>query len=160
MRKHSYHDQSFDSPARLSTYRAGVLQSTVHRLLKKFTDDCLASHELSTMHWFILGTIYDAGPAGIGITKLSQVIDTNVPYVTNTLNKLEARHMVSRQPSGTDSRAKVVVIHPSFAAELLDIEADLREQMRRSLYTHISPEELRTYLVVLQKLGATLENYN
>jgi DNA-binding MarR family transcriptional regulator len=148
----------FESLAGLTTYRAGVAQSTAYRLLKKFTEECVAPHGITMMQWFIIGMIYDSGELGIGVTELSQAVDTNVPYITNTLNLLEQKKMIVREARRDDSRSKVVRINEQFAPTVLQIEADLRQKMRSSIYSNVTPEELKTYLTVLYKLNTSLES--
>ena len=139
-----------------TTYNAGVAQSAMNRLLRKFTDDCLRPHGLTTMQWFITGTIYDAGNDGISVTDLSKRVDTNVPYITNTLNLLEHKGGIERRTSETDSRKKVVRIADGYRPICEAIEADLRKRMREVLYARITPEELKTYLTVISKLNQAL----
>ena len=156
----SNNSYSFDSLVDLPTYKAGVTQATAYRLLKKFTDDCIQEHGITTTQWFIIGTIYDAGDRGIGITQLSRMVDTNVPYITNTLNLLENKGLVEREVRGNDSRAKIVRIAPDSIKTVKAIEADLRKKMRETIYQNITPEELRAYLTVLYKLSNSLEQFN
>lgn len=136
-----------------TTYQAGVIQSTMTRQIKKFTDDCLREHGITTMQWFVIGTIYDAGSAGIRISALSKKVDTNIPYITNTINLLESRGMVVREETPGDNRARVVKIDPKFAPKCPVIEDSLRQKMRDGIYSHIEPHELQTYLSVIEKLS-------
>lgn len=144
--------------ADISTYQAGVAQSTAQRVLKKFTEDNLKPHGISMMQWFIIGTIYDAGDAGIGITDLSKAVDTNVPYITNTLNLLASKGIIERNSTSNDNRSKRVTIQTHFIPILLTIEQDLRVKMRRVLYANLTQQELQTYVHVLYKLNNTLDN--
>ena len=144
--------------ADITTYQAGVAQSAAHRLLKKFVESCLKQHDLTMMQWFVIGTIYDAGDAGIGVTRLSKAMDTNVPYITNMLNTLVAKGIVLREFRDGNNRSKFVKINPSFERTLIDIETDLRQQMRQTIYANITPAELKTYLTVLYKLSYSLED--
>lgn len=141
----------------ISTYRAGILQSAVHRQLKKCTEDCLREYGISMMQWFVIGAIYDAGAKGISATQLSNTLGTNVPYITNALNKLAAKNIIIRGGSKTnDSRYKTVTLHPGYAATVRAIEAALRDKMRHTIYATITPLELRTYIGVLMKINHTL----
>lgn len=144
----------------IPTYKAGVAQSTAYRLLKKFTEDYIQQHGITMMQWFILGTIHDAGERGIGITQLSRAVDTNVPYITNTLNLLEEKGYVVRETKGNDNRSKVVRINPKHNHTIEQIEAGLRSQMRQTIYANVTPEELRIYLTVLYKLNHALVQFS
>lgn len=145
-----------NSLVNIPTYKAGVVQSTAYRLLKKFTEDCVAEYDLTTMQWFIIGTIYDAGDVGIGVTALSKAVDTNVPYITNTLNLLEHKNIVVRETREGDNRSKVVRIDPRYVHTIESIEKILRQKMRDAIYANVTPEELRTYITVLYKLSNSL----
>lgn len=137
----------------ITTYQSGVVQTTAYRTLKRFTDSFLADHGITTMQWFIIGTIKDAGHEGIRMTDLSYKVDTTLGFVTNTVNLLESKGIVIRRDHKTDNRAKLVSITPSFLPQCDEIETDLRRKMRASLYKNISPEELRVYITVLYKLA-------
>jgi DNA-binding MarR family transcriptional regulator len=137
----------------ITTYQAGVAQATAHRVLKKFTEDCLRPHGLTMMQWFILGTIHDASDKGITVTQLSKAVDTNVPYITNTLNLLASKNIISRDTNEEDSRSKRVSINPDYEPTILAIEDDLRNKMREGIYARITPKELAVYVSVLHKLN-------
>jgi len=149
-----------ESLVHIPTYAAGVVQSTAYRLLKKFTEDCIQPHGITMMQWFIIGTIYDADDEGIGVTQLSRAVDTNVPYITNTLNLLEQMGIVERETREGDNRSKVVHIIPAYLPTVQRIEQDLRRRMRETIYSNVTPHELRTYLTVLYKLTQSLEHYH
>lgn len=155
----SDNSQPLESLVNIPTYKAGVAQSTAYRLLKKFTEDCVKPHGITMMQWFIIGTIHDAGKLGIGVTELSHAVDTNVPYITNTLNLLEQKDIIIRETRGNDSRSKVVKISPRFVKKVDVIEANLRQKMRETIYADITPEELRIYVTVLYKLSSSLEQF-
>jgi DNA-binding MarR family transcriptional regulator len=136
-----------------TTYQAGVVQSTMSRLLKKFSDNCLKEHGITTMQWFVIGTIYDSGKKGMRISELSDKLDTNMPYITNTMNLLESKGIVVREGSTTDNRSRLVKISPEFEPRCKVIEKDLRQKMRDGFYSHVNPNELQIYLSVIHKLS-------
>ena len=137
----------------LPTYRAGVAQSSAYRVLMKFTDDAVKQYGITSMQWFMIGVIYDSGSAGVTVTDLSKLLDTNVPYVTNTLNLLESKDIIIRTAREADTRQKVVTIHPDFIDNIQQIEQDLRHKMQSVLYADITPQELLTYIKVLYKIS-------
>lgn len=140
----------------ISTYQAGVAQSTAQRLLKKFTEDSLRPYDITMMQWFIIGTIYDAGDAGISVTNLSKAVDTNVPYITNTLNLLASKNVIERNNPEGDNRSKRVTIQAAFVPTFLTIEEGLRTRMRDVLYANLTQQELESYVHVLYKLNNSL----
>lgn len=136
----------------LPTYKAGVAQSSAYRMLMKFTDNAVKEYGITSMQWFMIGSIYDAGESGVTVTRLSQLLDTNVPYITNTLNILEAKNIVTRTSHDEDSRSKVITIYPAFVSHVEQIEKDLRHKMQVTLYATITPQDLLVYIKVLYKL--------
>lgn len=148
-----------DTPAHLmslkdiTTYQSGVVQSAAFRALNKFTTGILKEHGLTTMQWFIIGTIYDAGSEGVRITDLGKKIDTRLSFLTNTVNLLESKGVLERLSHQTDSRSRLVVVKSSYRPTCLAIEQDLRARMRAAIYKEISPDEFRTYIDVLYKLS-------
>jgi len=139
--------------SKITTYQAGVAQSTVHRLLQKHTNDCLRPYSLSTMQWFIIGTIYDTGAAGIRLTDLAKKVDTTLSFLTTAINQLESRGILQRAGSASDSRAKFVSVTEEFERIIPTIEEDLRNKMRKSFYAKVSPEDLRIYMKVLYQFS-------
>ncbi len=154
MEKSTKHDSKELDIADITTYQAGVIQSTAFRVMNKVTATMLKDYNLSTMQWFIVGTVYDAGDEGISITDLSRKLDTGISFLTNSINVLELKKMVVRRDHGTDSRVRLVHINPSFKPKCVQIENKLREEMRKTLYSHITREELTTYIKVLNQLAA------
>jgi DNA-binding MarR family transcriptional regulator len=113
----------------------------------------LKEYSLTSMQWFVLGTIYDAGAEGIQLTQLSAKLQTGLPFITNTINLLESKGMVERRSSQTDSRSKSVAITEEYRIICERIESDLREKMRKSVYGTIKPEDLQIYIKVLYQLS-------
>ncbi len=155
--KNNSNDGPAGSLSDIATYHAGVAQSTAQRLLKKITEDNLKGHGISMMQWFIIGTIHDAGSAGVTVTNLSKMVDTNVPYITNTLNLLENKGIIERNNRENDNRTRYVTLSPDFETTFQHIEQDLRQKMRTILYAQLTPKELRTYVNVLYKLSNIVE---
>lgn len=137
----------------VTTYQSGVVQSAANRALNKFTNDILQRHGLTTMQWFIIGTIYDTGSNGIRITDLGKKIDTRLSFLTNTVNLLESKGIVERLSHQTDSRSRMVIVKDSYRATCEQIEQDLRSKMRTAIYSKMSPEEFRVYIRVLYRLS-------
>lgn len=145
---HSYSDLSG-----ITTYQAGVLQATAHRLLQKQCDIILRPYDITKMQWLIIGTILDAGEAGVRITDLAKKLDTTLSYLTNTINLLESKQMLVRAIDERDVRAKIVRVDDAFKPKCADIEAALRQGLRESIYAHISPEDFRVYMKVMAQLS-------
>lgn len=137
----------------MTTYQAGALQSSVHRMLQKFCDETLAPYGITKTQWLVTGTVLDAGKKGVRLTELANTLSTTMSYLTNTINLLESKGILSRISHDKDERAKMVVVNPRFVPKCTEIEATLRSKLRDSIYSNITPEEFRTYMKVLYKLS-------
>lgn len=140
--------------SQLTTYQAGVLQATVHRSLQKQCDELLRPYGISKMQWLIIGAILDAGKPGVRISDLAEILGTNLPFMTNSLNRLQEMGITARVHNEEDSRSRLVSLQPSFAQQCPEIEATLRNGLRRSIYKNVSQEDFRTYMKVLLQLSA------
>lgn len=145
----------------MPTYTAGIAQAAAYRLLKKFTEECIAEHDLTMMQWYIIGTLYEAdSEVGPSIGDLAALLDTGLPYITNTINVLESRGIVERRCCKDDSRIKRLYLRPEYMPMVEEVEAEMRKRMRATLYKDITPMELLTYIKVLHKLNVLLDAAN
>ncbi len=108
--------------SRITTYQAGVLQAKMHRTLQKQCDLILNKYGISKMQWLIIGIVLDSGEKGIRLTELSETLGTTMSYITNAINLLELKGMVSRKDNNTDSRSKLISININFVHKCDDIE--------------------------------------
>lgn len=153
MNKSTYTFNEKDGLRTITTYQAGVMQASVHRLLQKHSDTVLKPYGITKMHWLIIGTILDTGQKGIRLTDLAKTVGTTMSYLTTTINLLEAKQMIMRADHGGDSRAKLLVINPSFVPKCAEIEATMRKALRESIYAQVNPKEFETYIRVLYQLA-------
>lgn len=137
---------------KITTYQAGAAQAAMHRALQKVCDDILKPFGITKMQWLIIGTVLDAGSKGMRVSDMAQSLGTTIPYVTTAINLLESRHMLLRIENDNDSRSRLVIIHPSFAPKTGDIEATLRNGLRKTIYAGIDVNDFRTYMKVLYQL--------
>lgn len=139
----------------ISTYESGVMQSTAHRILGRIKTKYLAQYELTSMQWFTIGFVYDKGAEGMRQSELMRKLDTTMPYITNMVNMLESKGILTKVSDTSDSRVKIVRISDQYRPKVDEIEAGLREELRRQLYRadHISRDELSTYIQVLYKIA-------
>jgi DNA-binding MarR family transcriptional regulator len=143
--------------SQITTYQSGVIQSTAHRILGRVKTEYLSQYDLTSMQWFVIGHLYDAGPSGMKLGDLMRILDTTMPFITTIINTLEAKGIITKTSDLHDSRVKIAVISPSYQATVEEIEQGLREELRQRLYRddHISREELSTYIKVLYKIAQT-----
>ncbi|GAC1387508.1 MAG: hypothetical protein NVS1B7_0820 [Candidatus Saccharimonadales bacterium] len=159
MRTHASANFEISDLHNVTTYQAGVMQATTHRVLQKHCDEILKVYGVTKMQWLIIGTVLDAGSQGIRITELSEAVGTNLPYLTNTINLLESKNILIRTQHKEDNRSKLVAINPTFINTCQEIENTLRQALRRSIYANIDPKEFHIYMKVMSQL-ANVENPN
>lgn len=138
--------------SQITTYQAGAVQASMHRLLQKECDRILAPFGISKMHWMIVGHVLDAGQTGIRNSDLSAILGTTIPYVTTAINLLESKGFLLRKGNAEDGRSKLIVINPEFVPKCHEIEQTLREGLRKSIYQKVDPHEFRIYMKVMYEL--------
>jgi len=143
--------------SQISTYESGVVQSAAHRLTMKIKTDYLSQYNLTPMQWFIIGFTYDAGEQGIRLSDLKKHVDSTMPFITATVNHLQAKGILHKVSDTNDSRVKIARLNPSYKKKVSEIEDGLRAKLRDELYNHdgISREELSIYISVLYKISQT-----
>lgn len=141
--------------ANITTYQAGIIQASANRQLQKFSDNVLGQFGITKMQWLVIGTVLDAGPKGERISDLAKKLGTTLPYLTNTVNLLESKHMLVRKSNNSDARAKLVVVEKKFRPKCAVIEKSLRDALRKSVYTDVTQKDFETYIKVLYKLADT-----
>jgi DNA-binding MarR family transcriptional regulator len=133
------------------------MQATMNRALQKEYDTVLKPYGITKMHWLIIGTVLDAGREGIRLTELSQVINTTMSYVTTAVNLMESKGMIVRTDSEFDSRSKMISINESFAPKCAEIEASLRDSLRKTIYAKIDSIEFKIYMKVMHQLSSSTQ---
>lgn len=137
----------------ITTYQAGVYHARAFRALRQLKNRVLEPYGLTMMQWSVLGLVRDAGKKGIRTTALAEQLDTTQAFITNTVNFLEAKKLVSRQPDKKDSRAHNIIFNNKHSRLISKVESQLRAELRDTLYKKVTPEELRVYIKVLSKFA-------
>lgn len=137
----------------LYSYQASILHARAYRNLKNYKNEILKRHGLTMMQWMVIGLINDAGEKGIRMSDIAEQLDTTQAFATTTVNFLEARQIVSRTTHETDKRSKRIKIEPGHKQLIEQIEADVRQKLRETLYQHISRQDLEVFIKVLSVLS-------
>jgi DNA-binding MarR family transcriptional regulator len=141
------------NPMTLPTYQVGVIKSKIVRRFNADFAAYLKRHSLTPVQWYAIGTIYDAGQQGIGMSRLADILGSKLTSLTEVVTILEAKGWVKKTSDSNDARARVVRICDERQQDVQAIERDLRTRMRENLYSKISPDELAAYIRVLYKLA-------
>ncbi len=138
--------------SKITTYQAGAVQSTMHRLLQKLCDDILKPFGITKMQWLIIGAVRDGGKKGVRISDLANMLGTTIPYLTTSINILESRGILARKENNQDSRSKLVLLNADFVKKSDKIEKALRNGLRATIYSEVDPQEFGIYLKVMYQL--------
>lgn len=141
--------------SKITTYRASVFQAQAYRALKSLTNQILKKHGLTMMQWSVLGFVYDAGKAGVRTSDLAKALATTHAFITHNVNSLEDKGFIKRIDHASDGRTKLVILVPKHKKLVQKIEADVRAELRKSLYNKVSREELSAYVTVIAKFADT-----
>jgi len=133
----------------LYTYQASILHAKAYRNLKLIKHHTLKSHGLTVMQWSVLGIVNDAGVGGMRTSDIAKELDTTLAFVTTTVNFLEAKGFVTRVTHDSDKRAKMIAVAPEHIELIDSIEQDVRRQLRESIYSRVSRDDLETFMRVL-----------
>lgn len=141
----------------ITTYQACIVQANFDRLLQKYCDEILKPYGITKVQWLIIGSVLDSGDVGMRITDLADLLGTGLPFLTNTVNTLQLKKILTRDNNSGDSRSKLIRIHPTFRPKCAEIEQRLRDQLRVYLYAHIKPVDFHSYMRVLYQLVESQE---
>lgn len=146
--------------SQITTYQSGIAQASAHRAINRVVTDYLLQYGLTSMQWFVIGTIYDAGSSGLRLSDLTRRVHTTLPYITNTISLLESKGIVKKIGHSGDSRIKLVSVAEAYRDTVQEIEAGLRDRLRATLYKEdgITRQELDTYITVLYKIISNAHN--
>lgn len=136
-----------------TTYQVGALESAAHRALRQYKDKLLSAYDLTGMDWYIIGAVADTGSDGIRTTDLAVSLGTTTGFLTKSLKLLEAKQIVLRTANAEDARSSYIVLNPSYRKIVDEIEQILRAELRKSIYSLITREELATYIRVIEKFS-------
>ena len=138
-----------------TTYQAGVLQARAYRNLREFMSIHLKEHNNTMMEWALVGLVYDyTSDGGARVGQLANIINVEISLVTNMLNNLEARDLITRIIDPADRRARRVVTTRKAEADVKKIEKKLGIEMRKWL-GNVSVRELQGYVKTLQNLATS-----
>lgn len=137
----------------LKTYQVGAIESAAHRALRQHKDELLSNYDITGMDWYIIGNVADAGDDGLRATDLANILGTTMGFLTKSVNLLEAKGILYRKANSKDARSNYIALNKKYARTVEEIEAALRAKLRESIYGLVKPEELVTYIKVMEKFS-------
>lgn len=140
--------------SKITTYQAGATQAYMHRKLQKICDVILKPYGITKMQWLIIGHVLDAQKDGVRISDLAEKLGTTMSYLTNSVNLLESRGILERRDNSSDTRSRLIVVSQEYAPICKEIEATLRDGLRKTIYAKVDPKEFGVYIKVMNQLAA------
>jgi DNA-binding MarR family transcriptional regulator len=130
---------------------AGTLLGRAARLTRLVMRS--GAHKLSRTEVGVLSTLAE-GPRRI--TELAQTEALAQPTVTQLVDKLENRGLVSRARSGEDARVVIVEVTPAGTEVFEEVRAEIRANMREAL-ADLPDDELTELAHASETLGGLIE---
>ncbi len=111
---------------------------------------------LSPTQYNVLRILRGAGGPGLSCRDIAERMVTRDPDLTRLLDRLEARHLVSRARDGEDRRVVTTRITQAGLALLEELEGPLGAEQRR-LLGHLGEQRLRSLADLLDEARSNSE---
>jgi DNA-binding MarR family transcriptional regulator len=122
-------------------------------VLSRRVSEVLKASALTPTQYNVLRILRGAGSAGLSCSEVTSRMITRDPDTTRMLDRLEARHLVSRSREATDRRVVTTRITEHGLALLAQLDAPVEAQNRRVL-GHLGAEKLRALADLLDEARA------
>lgn len=131
----------------ISASQAAILQAKAHRLLRQDVSELLEPFCISMIEWALLGMI--AKTDTLHLSEMAKEIGVEAPMITNLLNTLEKKGLITRTVSENDKRQKTLALTEAGQTLLTTTEKHLHEKLKE-YFAEVSVAEMAAYLKVLQ----------
>jgi DNA-binding MarR family transcriptional regulator len=111
----------------------------------------LKSHDLSTAQYNVLRILRGAEPSGLPCGEIGSRMVTRDPDITRLLDRMEARHLVTRQRASNDRRVITARITPEGLETLTRLDRPLLEVVRKH-FSFLSKPELEVLIQALERV--------
>ena len=137
------------------TYKLGIAQLHFGRKMTAMRNRILGPHGLSSIEWFVLGTVKEETPmGGIRVTDLATLFDVKTTYITATVHALRDKGYVTTRQDVNDARVRLIVTTPNGNALVDAIEERLRDETETLFQGTVTAEDLTAYVRVVEQLAA------
>lgn len=109
---------------------------------------------VSQTQYNVLRILRGAGAPGLACGEIGERMVARDPDLTRLLDRLEARHLVTRARDGADRRVVTTRISQAGLALLTELEEPLQTAVRR-LLGHMGEDRLRTLATLLDEARST-----
>lgn len=123
------------------------------RLLSRRIDEALSEFDLSRTQWRLLA--YVMRYEGITQSELARVLELERASVGNTVDIMERKQLVTRQPDPDDRRVWKIAATPR-AQDLLPGLREIIDDMLARTFDGLAPHDIATLGALLERLVANL----
>lgn len=136
------------------SYKIGMADMLCSRRLNTLRQQTLTGHDLTTMEWFVLGTIYDAHRAGgIRITDLATRFKVKSTYITAVVNSLKQKNLANAYVDKEDARARLVVVTKKGIEQVPVIDRELQSATEQLLSGIVNEKDFAAFLRTVKELA-------
>jgi len=131
---------------------SGFLLEKTAKIMKLHFSRTLANHpeiDITADQWIILDILYQQEP--VSQQDLAELSLKDAPTVTRILDILENKHYLTRQPHPGDRRKYNIVLMEK-GREMYARVLPVAKSFRADCYENITPEELKVFITVLNKI--------
>jgi DNA-binding MarR family transcriptional regulator len=122
-------------------------------VLARRIGEVLKASLLTATQYNVLRILRGAGPAGLSCSEVASRMITKDPDATRMLDRLEARHLVTRARDGADRRVVTTRITDDGLALLASLDEPI-EAHHRKILGPLGPEKLRALSSLLDEARA------
>jgi DNA-binding MarR family transcriptional regulator len=135
---------------KLTTYQQARLQVVAYRVIQAIVGEVLAPYSLNTSQWVTIGYLSDV-PEGLRVSAIADLLRVETPLVTALTQSLQKNGMITSETDERDKRAKLLRLTDKGREVVKEIEPILTERLD-ALDAGLTPEDVRTYFTVLQRV--------
>lgn len=119
-------------------------------VLMRAVNETLKSHGLSSTQYNVLRILRGAGDEGLACREIGERMVTKDPDITRLLDRMEARHLVTRAREERDRRRITVRITKEGLKLLTELDPVV-EELNRRLLSHLGERNLRALISLLEQ---------
>jgi len=116
--------------------------------------DVLRPYGLSATQYNVLRILRGAGAAGVTCKDVASRMLTRDPDITRLMDRLERRGLLTRDRAKEDRRFVTTRLTPAGLDMVNELDGPV-EQSHRELMKHMTPDELRTLVGLLEEVRAS-----
>lgn len=139
------------SPSKIpTTYRLGLLQAKVYRILNAYMCKQLKSVSITAIEWAFLGLLYDEFE-GMKLSEAAYRLGVKAPFITAMIKDLQKLKLIEQFYDESDRRMRFVALTKKGRDLVPLVEGSLRESLKQ-LVQGVSVRDVLGYYRVLSNI--------